>query len=158
MGAIDRLLDHARAHAPAPRVAEARPLRKVAIVACMDARIEPFSLFGVEVGDVHVIRNAGGVVTEDVIRSLAISQQFLGTTDVLLVHHTECGLIGLPGEALRTVAPDAPLLATLGFDDVEQDVRSSMHMLRASPYLPHLGEVRGVVYDVDTGDVTEVAG
>ena len=117
------------------------PARKVAVVACMDSRMPLFGMLGLAVGDAHVIRNAGGVITEDVIRSLTISQHALGTREIVLVHHTECGL----------QATD-----DISFADVEEDVRESVRTLQACPYLLS-SDVRGTVYDVDTGVLREVA-
>jgi carbonic anhydrase len=138
----------------------ARPAMELAILTCMDARIDPVRLFGLQRGDAHVLRNAGGVVTEDVIRSLMLSQRLLGTTDVLLLHHTGCGLHGL-AEADTKAEIEAetgmrPPFALEAFDDVDADVRHSMARLRSSPFLRRTRSVRGFVYNVDRGTVREV--
>ncbi|WP_138756825.1 beta-class carbonic anhydrase [Modestobacter altitudinis] len=136
-----------------------RPARKVAVVACMDSRIPLFGVLGLEIGDAHVIRNAGGVITEDVIRSLTLSQHALGTREIVLVHHTDCGLQTTDDVAFADTVERAtgrrPPWATRTFTDVDADVRESMRLVRESPYLlSH--EVRGTVYDVATGRLREV--
>jgi carbonic anhydrase len=136
------------------------PARKVAVVACMDSRMPLFGLLGLAVGDAHVIRNAGGVVTEDTLRSLTISQHVLGTRSVVLVHHTDCGLQKATDEEIadlveRTTGHRPPWAART-FTDVDADVRESLRILRATPYLLST-EVRGTVYDVATGRLREVA-
>jgi carbonic anhydrase len=135
------------------------PARKVAVVACMDARMPLFGLLGLSIGDAHVIRNAGGVVTEDTLRSLAISQHLLGTRSVVLVHHTDCGLQKSTddefADLVERTTGHRPPWAARTFTDVEADVRESVQILRACPYL--IGdEVRGTVYDVATGRLREV--
>ena len=135
------------------------PARKVAVVACMDARMPLFPLLGLAVGDAHVIRNAGGVVTDDTIRSLTISQHLLGTREIVLVHHTECGLQQTDDASFADLVEQAtgarPPWPARTFTDVDDDVRESMRLIRESPYLlSH--EVRGTVYDVDTGLLREV--
>lgn len=139
---------------------EARPGRKVAVVTCMDARINPYAALGLADGDAHVLRNAGGVVTDDVIRSLAISQRKLGTEEVVLIHHTKCGMQTLTDDAFRAELQEAtgiaPWFAIESFTDVEADVRQSMERVRRSPFLLHTDKVSGFVYDVDTGRLTEV--
>ena len=140
------------------------PAEHLAIVTCMDCRIDPLAeAFGVKLGDAHVMRNAGGVVTDDVIRSLAISQRKLGTRRVMVVHHTTCGMEGLDGDAFAAeLAADAggvaPPFAIGGFADVEADVRAGVRAIRASPYVPFTDQVSGHVYDVETGDLREIAG
>ena len=136
-----------------------RPARAVAVVACMDARMPLFGLLGLAVGDAHVIRNAGGVITEDTIRSLTISQHLLGTREIALVHHTDCGLEGTDDVGFATLVEQAtgrrPPWATRGFMNVDDDVRESMRLIRDCPYLlSH--EVRGTVYDVTTGRLREI--
>jgi carbonic anhydrase len=137
-----------------------RPRRKVAIVACMDARLDLFGMFGLEPGDAHLIRNAGGVVTDDAIRSLAISQRKLGTREVVLVHHTDCGQLTYTDDELRN-----ELLAETGykpawtpesFKDLEDDLRQSMRRLLASPFVPHKDAVTGFVFRVEDGTLHEV--
>ena len=140
--------------------APARPAKRIAVVACMDARVNPFAILGLEPGDAHVIRNAGGVITDDEIRSLAISQRLLGTEEVVLIHHTGCGMLGLSDEEFkRQVREDAgvePPWPVGGFDDLEESVRRSIERIRTSPFLPHKDSVRGFVYDVRTGRLSEV--
>jgi len=137
------------------------PAKKVAVVACMDARIETGRLLGLEEGDAHVIRNAGGVVTEDVIRSLAISQRLLGTEEIVLIHHSDCGMLTFHDHELKEKIEDEtglrPPFAFEAFSHLEDDVRQSIRRIKASPFLPHKDKVRGFVYDVDTGRLNEVA-
>jgi carbonic anhydrase len=137
-----------------------RPASKVAIVACMDARLIPTQLFGLKEGDAHVIRNAGGVVTDDEIRSLAISQRQLGTEEIILVHHTDCGMLGLDEDAFkRSLEAETgirPPWAVEAFDDLDEDVRQSIARIRASPFIPRKDSIRGFVYEVETGRVREV--
>ena len=138
------------------------PAKKVAIVACMDARIETGRLLGLEEGDAHVIRNAGGVVTDDVIRSLAISQRLLGTTEIVLVHHTDCGMLTFKDDGLKAQIEEdtglRPPFALEAFSSPEDDVRQSVRRIEASPFVPHKDNIRGFVYDVETGRLNEVAG
>ncbi|SFK31282.1 beta-class carbonic anhydrase [Geodermatophilus ruber] len=137
-----------------------RPRRAVAVVACMDSRMPLFPLLGLAVGDAHVIRNAGGVVTEDTIRSLTISQHLLGTREIVLVHHTDCGLQKTDDTAFADLVEQAtghrPPWPAQAFTDVDEDVRESIRRLRASPYLLSR-EICGTVYDVATGRLREVA-
>jgi carbonic anhydrase len=139
----------------------APPARRTAIVTCMDARIDVFALLGLAAGDCHVIRNAGGAVTDDAIRSLAISQRLLGTEEIVLIHHTRCGMLGLSDDAFRAqVEADTgirPPWAVEGFADLDADVRQSIARVSASPLLPHRDAVRGFVYDVDSGALREVS-
>lgn len=136
------------------------PAKKVAVVACMDARIETGRLLGLEEGDAHVIRNAGGVVTDDVIRSLAISQRLLGTTEIVLIHHTDCGMLTFKDDAVKAeIERDTglrPAFALEAFPDLESDVRQSIRRIEASPFVPHKDNIRGFVYDVETGRLNEV--
>jgi len=136
------------------------PARAVAIVACMDARLDVYRALGLSEGDAHVIRNAGGVVTEDVIRSLAISQRLLGTREIVLVHHTDCGMLTFRDEELKArIAEDTGLRPPFAFDAFEDpaaDVRQSIRRIQASPYVPHTDAVRGFVFDVKTGRLEEV--
>ena len=135
------------------------PARKVAVVACMDSRMPLFQMLGLEVGDAHVIRNAGGVITEDTIRSLTISQHLLGTREIVLVHHTECGMQATDDVSFADLVEQAtgrrPPWAARTFTDVDDDVRESMRLIQDSPYLLSR-EVRGAVYDVETGRLREV--
>ena len=137
------------------------PGRRFAILTCMDARLDPALALGLEPGDAHVIRNAGGVVTEDAIRSLIISQGLLGTEEIVLIHHTDCGMLNLSDDALLDQIEAAlgtrPDLALRSFPDLDEDVRQSIAALRANPYLPHTESVRGFVYDVETDALREVA-
>ncbi|MEU7720602.1 beta-class carbonic anhydrase [Streptomyces tibetensis] len=135
------------------------PALHVAVVACMDARLDPLGALGLELGDCHTIRNAGGVVTDDVIRSLTISQRKLGTRSVVLVHHTGCGMETLTEDFrgdLEAEVGQRPSWAVESFQDADQDVRQSMQRVRTSPFLPHTDDVRGFVYDVRTGLLREV--
>jgi carbonic anhydrase len=139
----------------------ARPARQVAIVACMDSRMKIFGLLGMADGESHVIRNAGGVVTDDVIRSLAISQRLLGTTEIILIHHTDCGLQKITDEEFkRELEADTgirPPWAVEAFTDAAADVRQSIGRLKASPFVPHKDAIRGFVFDVATGRLNEVS-
>ncbi len=160
MSEVDRMLAANAQWAPQPPgELPARPGRGVAVVACMDARMDVYRILGLEPGDAHVIRNAGGVVTQDTLRSLAISQHLLGTREVLLVHHTGCGMQGADEAAVLDRVEQAtgtrPDWAVQGFADVDEDVRESVRRLRECPYLVAT-EVRGTVYDVTTGKLREV--
>lgn len=138
---------------------DARPVLQVAVVACMDARLDLHEALGLELGDCHTIRNAGGVVTDDVIRSLTISQRKLGTRSVVLIHHTGCGLESLTEDfrnELEAEVGQRPSWAVESFRDVDQDVRQSMQRVRTSPFVPHTDDVRGFVFDVKTGLLREV--
>jgi carbonic anhydrase len=136
------------------------PARKTAVVACMDARMETGVMLGLKEGDAHVIRNAGGVVTDDVIRSLAISQRLLGTREVVVIHHTDCGMLTFKDEDVaRQIAEDTgyrPPFALCAFDDLERDVRESLARIRNSEFLLHRDQVRGFVYEVESGRLREV--
>ncbi|MGW5865350.1 beta-class carbonic anhydrase [Streptomyces sp. NPDC055239] len=138
---------------------DARPVLGVAVVSCMDARIDLHDALGLELGDCHTIRNAGGVVTDDVMRSLTISQRALGTKSVVLIHHTSCGLESLTEEfrhELELEVGQRPAWAVEAFRDVDQDVRQSMQRVRTSPFLLHTDDVRGFVFDVTTGLLREI--
>ncbi|MFE1885335.1 beta-class carbonic anhydrase [Streptomyces diastatochromogenes] len=138
---------------------DARPVLHVAVVACMDARLDLHAALGLELGDCHTIRNAGGVVTDDVIRSLTISQRKLGTRSIVLIHHTGCGLEALTEDfrtELEMEVGQRPAWAVESFRDVDQDVRQSMQRVRTSPFLLHTDDVRGFVFDVRTGLLREV--
>lgn len=136
------------------------PSRKVTVVACMDARLDVYRLLGLRLGEAHVIRNAGGVVTEDVIRSLLISQRLLGTEEIVLVHHTDCGMLTFSDEELKDrVAGETgirPPFAFETFRDPRADVRQSIARLRASPFLPRKEAIAGFVFDVESGRLEEV--
>jgi carbonic anhydrase len=137
------------------------PARKVAIVACMDARLNPYPILGLELGDAHVIRNAGGVITDDEIRSLAISQHLLGTEEVMLIHHTGCGMLTFNDEEfkqrLEGATGERPEWDARSFPDLEEDVRDSIRRITDSPFIPNKDKVRGFVYEVETGRLREVS-
>jgi carbonic anhydrase len=137
-----------------------QPARHVAIVACMDSRMRIFPLLGMGDGEAHVIRNAGGVVTDDVIRSLSISQRLLGTREIMLIHHTDCGLQKTTEDEFKgTIEAETgirPHWAVEAFTDAEQDVRQSIGRIKASPFIPHKDSIRGFVFDVATGKLNEV--
>ncbi|MEV7688604.1 beta-class carbonic anhydrase [Streptomyces bungoensis] len=138
---------------------DARPVLRVAVVACMDARLDLHKALGLQLGDCHTIRNAGGVVTDDVIRSLTISQRALGTRSVVLIHHTGCGMESITEEfrhELELEVGQRPAWAVEAFRDVDQDVRQSMQRVRTSPFLLHTQDVRGFVFDVKTGRLREI--
>jgi len=136
------------------------PAKRVAVVACMDARLNPYGLLGLQEGDAHVIRNAGGVITDDEIRSLAISQRLLGTEAIMLIHHTDCGMLTFKDDEFRRQVQDEtgvkPEWAAEAFDDLDDDVRQSIARIKASPFIPRKDEVRGFVYDVESGRLREV--
>ncbi len=162
MTVTDELLANAEAYAarfdrgdlPLP------PAKKVAVVACMDARLDVHAILGLGIGDAHVIRNAGGVVTEDEIRSLAISQRLLATEEIILIHHTDCGMLtftddGFRGDLLKETGIK-PTWSPESFTDLDDDVRSSIGRIKGSPFIPNKESVRGFVYDVHTGRLREV--
>jgi carbonic anhydrase len=158
---IDRLVEANRKYAAdfADPGMDAKPVLQVAVVACMDARLDLHAALGLELGDCHTIRNAGGVVTDDTIRSLTISQRALGTRSIVLIHHTGCGLQSLTEDfrhELEMEVGQRPSWAVESFQDVDQDVRQSMQRVRTSPFLPHTDDVRGFVFDVTTGLLHEV--
>ena len=136
------------------------PSRNLAVVACMDARLNVYALLGLREGEAHVIRNAGGVVSEDAIRSLAISQRLLGTREVVLIHHTDCGMLTFTDDQLKAdIEAETgirPHFALEAFTDLERDIRQSIARIKASPFVPHRDAVRGFVYDVRTGALQEV--
>jgi carbonic anhydrase len=163
MSATDELLENAAhyadgfAHGDLP----VQPARRLAVLACMDARLNPFALLGLDIGDAHVIRNAGGVVTDDAIRSLALSQRLLGTEAIVLIHHTDCGMLSFDDAAFRRALQEEtgiePEWAVEGFNDLEDDVRRSIARIKSSPFIPKTDDVRGFVYDVETGRLDEVS-
>lgn len=162
MSATDDLLANNAAYADAfdhPGLGVA-PSRKLAVVACMDSRLDLFGALGLELGEVHMIRNAGGVVTDDVIRSLVISQRSLGTEEVVVLQHTDCGLLKVTEEEMKdAIEADVgvrPGFAIEAFRDLDLNVRRSLSRLRATMFLPHTDRIRGFVYDVDTGRLREV--
>jgi carbonic anhydrase len=162
MSTIDELVRNAEAYAadfdkgelPLP------PAKRVAILACMDARLNPHALLGLNEGDAHVIRNAGGVVTDDEIRSLAISQRLLGTEEIMLIHHTDCGMLTFEDDEFRRAVQDdcgiKPQWSAEAFGDLDEDVRQSIARIKASPFIPKKDGVRGFVYEVETGRLREV--
>ena len=162
MSVTDELLQNSEAYAasfdkgdlPMP------PAKKVAVVACMDARLIPTRVLGLNEGDGHVIRNAGGVVTDDEIRSLSISQRLLGTEEIILIHHTDCGMLTFTDDEFKRQIQDEtgikPEWAAEAFNDVEEDVRQSIARIKASPFIPRKDSIRGFVYEVETGQLREV--
>ena len=162
MSVTDELLANAeryaasfdKGHLPLP------PARGVAVVACMDARLNPYGLLGLSEGDAHVIRNAGGVITADERRSLAISQRLLGTREIILIHHTDCGMLTFTDDDFRDgilVEPgQKPDWAAEAFSDLDTDVRQSIARIKGDPAIPHTDQVRGFVYEVETGRLREV--
>jgi carbonic anhydrase len=137
------------------------PARQVAVVACMDARLNIYAILGLEDGQAHVIRNAGGVITDDEIRSLAISQRLLGTREIILIHHTDCGMLTFSDDDFRRSIQDEtgikPPWAAEAFGDLDEDVRQSVARIEASPFVPHRDAIRGFVFDVATGKLSEVS-
>ncbi|ETW92717.1 MAG: carbonate dehydratase [Candidatus Entotheonella factor] len=142
-------------HLPAP------PGKNIAIVTCMDARIETGVMLGLAEGDAHVLRNAGGVVTDDMIRSLVISQRLLGTREIMLIHHTGCGMMTFEDaelkEAIEADTGIRPPFSIETFPDLDGDVRQSIARIKASPFIPHKEQIRGFVYEVETGQLREVS-
>ena len=136
------------------------PSAGLAVVACMDARLNVYSILGLQDGEAHVIRNAGGVITDDEIRSLAISQRLLGTTEIILIHHTDCGMLTFTDDEFKAAIEQEtgikPPWAAEAFSDLEEDVRQSVRRIKASPFVPHTEAVRGFVFDVATGKLGEV--
>jgi carbonic anhydrase len=162
MSTTDQLVRNAEAYAAAFDKGDLPlpPGRKVAVLACMDARLNPYGLLGLNEGDAHVIRNAGGVVTDDEIRSLAISQRLLGTEEIVLIHHTDCGMLTFTDDDFKRSVQDEvgikPEWAAEAFADLDEDVRQSIARIEASPFIPRKDSVRGFVYDVHTGALREV--
>jgi carbonic anhydrase len=159
---IDALVANNQAFAdglPAQHL-DVRPARQLVIVTCMDSRLDVFAALGLHEGEAHILRNAGGVITDDVIRSLAVSQRRLGTRAVMLVHHTDCGLQSLTDDGFRAELQEAtgvaPAFAIESFTDLDADVRQSILRVRRSPFVPHRDLVRGFVYDVDTHRLREI--
>ena len=137
------------------------PARGVAVVACMDARLDVYRILGLNEGEAHVIRNAGGVVTDDEIRSLAISQRLLGTQEIILIHHTDCGMLTFTDDDFKKSIQDEtgikPAWAAEAFPDLDEDVRQSIARIKASPFIPNKDSVRGFVFDVASGKLNEVS-
>jgi len=163
MSVIDDLVRNAESYAKAfdRGALPLPPARHVAVVACMDARLNPYGLLGLTEGDAHVIRNAGGVITDDEIRSLSISQRLLGTEEIMLIHHTDCGMLTFGDDDFRRQIQREtgvkPEWAAETFDNPEEDVRQSIARIKASPFIPKKDNVRGFVYDVHTGVLAEVS-
>lgn len=163
MTATDELLQNNKTYAASFDKADLPlpPGRKVAVVACMDARLNVYGVLGLTEGDAHVIRNAGGVVTDDAIRSLAISQRLLGTEEIILIHHTGCGMLTFTDDDFRAAIEQdtgiKPQWAAESFPDLEADVRQSIARIKASPFISRKDSVRGFVYEVETGKLREVS-
>ena len=162
MGVIDELLSNNESLAA--RVEDTHlavePSRHLAIVTFMDSRLDVFAALGLRAGEAHVLRNAGGVITDDEIRSLAISQRLLGTTEIILIHHTDCGMLTFTDDAFKRAIQDEtgikPAWSAEAFGDLDEDVRQSIARIKASPFIPHTGAIRGFVFDVATGKLNEV--
>ena len=137
------------------------PAKGVAVVACMDARLDVYRILGLDEGEAHVIRNAGGVITDDEIRSLAISQRLLGTQEIILIHHTDCGMLTFTDDGFKKSIQDEtgikPAWSAEAFPDLDEDVRQSIARIKASPFIPNKDSVRGFVFDVATGKLLEVS-
>ena len=159
---VDELVANNEAFAASlpPQHLDVRPRRRLVIVTCMDARLDVFAALGLREGEAHILRNAGGVITDDVIRSLAVSQRRLGTREVMLIHHTDCGMQSLTDDGFRAelqrATGVAPAFAIESFTDLDADVRQSILRVRRSPFLLHRDLVRGFVYDVDTHRLREI--
>jgi carbonic anhydrase len=160
MSAIDHLIHANDRYAetfPGPR--PLRPKLRLAVVACMDSRLDLFGALGLEIGDSHLIRNAGGLPTEEVLRSLAISQRKLGTREIVLIHHTECGMENFDDPEFREELAETGVIPTWdvpGFTDLHDTMRASIHTVRECPWLPHREDVRGFIFDVATAKIEEV--
>jgi carbonic anhydrase len=160
--ATDNLLDNNAAYVSTfdKRDLPLPPARKLAVLACMDARLDPAKVLGLNEGDAHVIRNAGGVVSDDALRSLAISQNLLGTEEIILIHHTNCGMLTFTdeefAEKLEHETGARPEWRAHAFDDLDTNVKDSIDKIRNSPFVPRTDNVRGFVYDVETGALREV--
>ncbi|MXY88586.1 MAG: carbonic anhydrase [Dehalococcoidia bacterium] len=163
MATIDDLLESNAGYAASFDAGDAPvpPALGLAVIACMDARLDTHALLGIGVGDAHVIRNAGGVVTDDAIRSLTISQRLLGTTSIMLIHHTDCGMLTFRDDdvkdAIEAETGIRPSFAMEAFPDLDGDVRQSIARIKASPFVPNKDDIRGFVYDCATGKLSEVA-
>ena len=162
MSETDRLLENARAYGERFDKSDLPmlPSKRVAVLACMDARLIPTRVLGLNEGEAHILRNAGGVVTDDAIRSLSLSQYLLGTEEIILLHHTECGMLTFTDEEfaakLEEETGERPGWSANAFSDLEQNVRDSVALLKASPFIPRKDSIRGFVYDVKTGELREV--
>ena len=163
MEGIDELLENNRAFAASlpEQHFDVRPSRKLTIVTCMDSRLDVFQALGLDIGEAHILRNAGGVITSDMIRSIAISQRELGTEEIMLIHHTNCGMQTITDDGFRAELQEAtgvaPAFAIESFIDLDSDVRQSILRVRRSDFIPHRDSVRGFIYDVDTHALREVS-
>ena len=162
MSQTDELLGNAESYAAGFDKGELPlpPARGVAVVACMDARVNPYGILGLAEGDAHVIRNAGGVITDDEIRSLAISQNLLGTKEIILIHHTDCGMLTFTDDQfkqqLKESTGEEPSWSAEAFSNLDQDVRDSIERIKSSPFIPNKDNIRGFVYEVESGKLREV--
>jgi carbonic anhydrase len=161
MPTIDHLIHANHDYAATfPGARPRRPKLRMAVIACMDSRLDLFGALGLDIGDAHLIRNAGGVITDDVLRSLALSQRTMGTREVVVIHHTECGMFGLDDDAFRDElareSGQEPQWRVPGFTDLPADVRESVAEVRACPWIPHREDVRGFVFDVATAQLEEI--
>ena len=163
MEGIDELLENNRAFAASlpEQHFDVRPSRKLTIVTCMDSRLDVFQALGLDIGEAHILRNAGGVITSDMIRSIAISQRKLGTEEIMLIHHTNCGMQTITDDGFRAELQEAtgvaPAFAIESFSDLDSDVRQSILRVRRSDFIPYRDRVRGFIYDVDTHALREVS-
>jgi carbonic anhydrase len=162
MSAIDHLIHANDSYVTTfPGARPLRPKLRMTVIACMDSRLDLFGALGLEIGDAHLIRNGGGVITDDVLRSLALSQRAMGTREVVILHHTECGMINLDDEAFRAeLAAESGVTPTWdvpGFTDIYAETRRSIEQVRTCPWLPHRDDVRGFVFDVQTAKIDEVS-
>lgn len=161
MSAIDHLI-HANEHyiVDFPGARPRRPKLRLTVIACMDSRLDLFGALGLHIGDAHLLRNAGGMITDDVLRSLAISQRSMGTREVVIIHHTECGMFDFDDEAFRAELTaetgQQPPWRVAGFVDAEAQVRTSVELVRNCPWLPHREDVRGFLFDTETASIVEV--
>lgn len=163
MEGIDELLENNRTFAASlpEQHFDVRPSRKLTIVTCMDSRLDVFQALGLDIGEAHILRNAGGVITSDMIRSIAISQRKLGTEEIMLIHHTNCGMQTITDDGFRAELQEAtgvaPAFAIESFSDLDSDVRQSILRVRRSDFIPYRDRVRGFIYDVDTHALREVS-
>jgi carbonic anhydrase len=160
---IDRILESASqyvVHYAAQETPSSRPAREMAVVMCMDARLRAYSILGIQEGDAHVIRNAGGVVTDDVVRSLVVSQRLLGTRHIVLVHHTDCGMSTFTDDemkaAIQAETGMRPTFSLEAFSDPEESVRQNIKRVQTNPFIPHRDSIRGFVFEVETGKLRVV--
>jgi carbonic anhydrase len=161
MSVVDHLVhENERYVAEFPGPRPLRPKLRLAVLTCMDSRLDLFGALGLDIGDAHLLRNAGGIPTDDALRSLALSQRSLGTREIMVIHHTECGMDGFDDEAFRAELAEqtgvTPTWQVTGFTDLYEDTRRSVRTIRECPWLPHRDEVRGFVFDVATATITEV--